>query len=151
MKNTLDNKTLYLIRGCPGSGKSTYAKALAKARDMHHYEADMYFVDADGNYNFDVTQLGNAHRWCEGSVRVTLQTEDFVVVSNTFTTWKEICPYYKIAMDSAALLSIVNMTHHYGNVHDVPQQTLDKMKARYASKELILSYDWYDLMEWSDV
>ena len=39
---------LTIIRGLPGSGKSTLAKTL----DVNHYEADMYFVDAKGEYDF---------------------------------------------------------------------------------------------------
>jgi adenylate kinase family enzyme len=53
-------KTIYIVRGCPGSGKSTFAKTLGGI----HIEADQYFVDADGNYNFDGSKIKNAHAWC---------------------------------------------------------------------------------------
>lgn len=147
----VDAKVLYLVRGMPGSGKSTYAKALAEIREMNHFEADMFFIDDNGNYVFDVTKLNDAHRWCQGSAREALKCDGEVVVSNTFTTWKEIHPYYQIAMDHGAVIHIVNMTKQYENIHSVPQQTLEKMKARYASEALIRSYDLYDLMEWSNV
>ena len=38
-----DELTLTLVIGLPGSGKSTYAKGIPGAS---HYEADMYFIDA---------------------------------------------------------------------------------------------------------
>jgi predicted kinase len=37
-------KQLFLLRGLPGSGKSTIAKSLVN-KDYCHKEADMYFVD----------------------------------------------------------------------------------------------------------
>ena len=41
-------KKLIIIRGLPGSGKSTFAKSL----NCTHFETDMYFTDSEGNYNF---------------------------------------------------------------------------------------------------
>lgn len=38
---------LILVRGVPGSGKSTYAKTLTKCKS-NIIEADQYFVSADG-------------------------------------------------------------------------------------------------------
>ena len=48
-------KILYIVRGIPGSGKSTFAKTLGGI----HIEADQYFVDGDGNYNFDGSKKHN--------------------------------------------------------------------------------------------
>jgi len=51
-------KVLYIVRGIPGSGKSTFAKTLGG----NHYEADMYFIGESGNYNFDPTKIKDAHQ-----------------------------------------------------------------------------------------
>ena len=40
------DKILYIIRGIPGSGKSSLAKSLGGK----HVEADMYHLDENGNY-----------------------------------------------------------------------------------------------------
>jgi Tfp pilus assembly pilus retraction ATPase PilT len=45
-------KVLYLVRGIPGSGKSTFAKTLSG----EYYEADMFFM-VDGEYKFDVAKI----------------------------------------------------------------------------------------------
>lgn len=44
-------KTLYLIRGVSGAGKSTFAKQLAKSIGIDFYEADQYFY-RNGKYEF---------------------------------------------------------------------------------------------------
>ncbi len=65
---------LILIRGLPGSGKSTFAREYfsneAAFRKMPiqkyiHLEADMYYTDHEGNYNFTRENLRNAHHWCQ--------------------------------------------------------------------------------------
>jgi adenylate kinase family enzyme len=55
---------LIIVRGIPGSGKSTFASSLG----IPHYEADQYFIGADGVYRFDFSKLGEAHRQCRVSV-----------------------------------------------------------------------------------
>ena len=51
---------MVLIRGLPGSGKSTCAR-----EDYAHIEADMYFMDAEGNYKYNPSK---AHAWCRKMV-----------------------------------------------------------------------------------
>ena len=51
---------LVLIRGLPGSGKSTMAKVLALV-GFEHYEADMFFV-VNGQYRYDATRIRDAHK-----------------------------------------------------------------------------------------
>ena len=45
-------KILYLLRGVPGSGKSTVAQNIGGT----HFETDKYFM-VDGEYKFDPTKL----------------------------------------------------------------------------------------------
>ncbi len=54
---------LVLIRGLPGSGKSTMAKDLA-TQGYLHFEADMYF-ELDGHYRYDASCIREAHSWCQ--------------------------------------------------------------------------------------
>ena len=48
----MNEKVLYLVRGLPGSGKSTFAKKLVHS-DFLVCEADKYFM-VNGEYKFDV-------------------------------------------------------------------------------------------------
>jgi hypothetical protein len=53
---------LLLIRGLPGSGKTTMAKKYAQAGYVH-CEADQYF-EVGGEYRFDGSKLRAAHDDC---------------------------------------------------------------------------------------
>ena len=58
-------KNLYIVRGLPGSGKSTFAKSIAKPYQV--FEADQYFMK-NGKYKFDPTKLKEAHNDCKNRV-----------------------------------------------------------------------------------
>ena len=51
---------LILIRGLPGSGKSTLARLLKNDFGAVHYEADQYFVNESGEYNWSATKIRDA-------------------------------------------------------------------------------------------
>lgn len=122
---------LILIRGLPGSGKSTLAQSLVLGKeDWEHYEADMYFIN-NGKYDFNPSLLGRAHDWCQTKVYAALHYGVNVVVSNTFTTLKELKPYFLIAKEFGITPSVVHCQHSFGSVHNVPQETIDKMKDRW--------------------
>lgn len=126
-------KELFLLRGLPGSGKSTLAKSISEV----HYEADMYFVDADGNYNFDATLLKNAHNWCQTITRMAMEySTPKIVVSNTFTQEWEMKAYRELAeLHGYIVYSIVVENRHNGvNNHGVPEEALTRMKNRFEIK-----------------
>ena len=57
------NKVLFIVRGLPGSGKTTLAKSLGSV----HFEADMYFMEGN-EYKFDITKIKKAHEWCQNTL-----------------------------------------------------------------------------------
>ena len=128
-------KTLFVVRGLPGSGKSTLAKKLCTPD--HIWEADKYFYDNLGNYNFDVDKLGTAHKWCQLGVEYSMQNEvEYVCVSNTSTTEKELDPYLTLADKYGYRIVSVVVENRHGNTstHNVPDETLQKMKSRFNIK-----------------
>lgn len=123
---------LTIVRGCSGSGKSTLVKRI-KTIVQDHFEADMYFVDANGVYNFDPTKLGAAHGWCQAETANSLSYNNDVIVSNTFTTIKEMKPYFEMAKKYNAQVQVITVESTFKNVHNVPEEVLAKQKARFAT------------------
>ena len=127
------NKTLYLVRGIPGSGKSTFAKHL----DGFLREADMYFINReDGSYNFDPSKIKDAHNWCRQEVESIMKEEENVIVSNTFTQEWEMDAYYQLAKQYGyQVFSVIVENRHEGvNQHGVPQDKLEIMRNRFEIK-----------------
>jgi len=125
-------KILYIVRGIPGSGKSTFANSL----DCPVFEADMYFM-IDGEYKFDVSKIKLAHNWCK--LRVEHSMEDNlqkIAVSNTFTQEWEMEPYYEMAKQYGyTVFSVIIENRHGGvNEHGVPEDKLQMMKDRFEIK-----------------
>ena len=121
---------LILIRGLPGSGKSTTADKLLAGNFSKHLEADQYFMQ-DGEYNFDANNLHRAHMWCQEETRKWLTDCRCVVVSNTFTTKKELKPYFEIAKEFGIVPVVLHCQNDFGSVHNVPEETILKMKDRW--------------------
>lgn len=144
---------LILIRGLPGSGKTTLAHKIINDSSIYnlnfvHIEADMYFVN-DGVYTFDREKIHQAHAWCRETARILLENGQNVIVSNTFTTLKEIKPYLDLVKDKEDLRIIHCDGKNYGSIHNVPDETIQKMKDRFekVEGELFTSdYDESDLL-----
>jgi predicted kinase len=116
---------LVLIRGLPGSGKSTLAKEMFPKHK--HFEADMYFTDAEGNYNYDPAKAKDAHQWCLAMTKVNLEHGYDVVVSNTFTQAWELDAYFELKIP----LKIYKATGAFESIHGVPVEVIQKMKDRF--------------------
>ena len=130
-------KELFLLRGLPGSGKSTLAKMLVSDKDYCHKEADMYFVDSDGNYKFNPAKLKDAHNWCKEEIEFAMKYEHSpVVVSNTFTQEWEMGEYYKLAEQYGYRVHSIIIENRHGGVneHGVPDDKLEQMKTRFEVK-----------------
>ncbi len=134
-------KQLILLRGLPGAGKSTFANFIWQSGVI--FEADQYFYDNEGNYNFDVTKLGAAHKDCQSRVEQAMKTHEEnpqyypeIVVSNTSTTEKELQPYIDLAnkYDYKVISLIVENRHGNKSVHNVPDEKLEQMKNRFQIK-----------------
>lgn len=121
---------LTLIRGIPGSGKTTLAKQIVADTNALHYEADMYFTDELGNYNFDREKLRDAHNWCHLLTYEGLYSGKDVVVSNTFIKLWEVERYTK-EFTRLADIEIIVATGKFRNTHKVDQETIDRMLVNF--------------------
>ena len=120
---------LVLIRGLPGSGKSTMAKAFVEG-GYKHYEADQYFR-VNGEYKFKPEELPNAHDDCYRNVLQAMNNGEDVVVSNTFSRYWEIAQYIKLAEMRGYEVRIIKANGNWPNIHEVPDSVIAKMKSRW--------------------
>lgn len=134
-------KTLMILRGLPGSGKSTlasiFANGIGNTEDISIREADHYFYDEAGKYNFDLSKLHQAHMACQaGVVGDMIEGVSLILLSNTSTTEKELKPYVLMAETYGynVVSLIVENRHGSKSVHGVPEETLNKMKERFSVK-----------------
>ena len=126
-------KELFLLRGLPGSGKTTLANSIGGT----WVEADHYFLNENGDYEFDGSKLKDAHKWCQDSVEESMNFQSIkITVSNTFTQAWEMQPYFDLAEKYGyRVYSLIVENRHGGvNEHSVPQESLDKMKNRFETK-----------------
>lgn len=119
---------LTLIRGLPGSGKSTYAKKLGAV----HFEADQFFETEAVGYLYNIKLIAAAHDWCYSNTVKKLRDGYDVSVSNTFTKLWELNRYLAIpSLLPDVEVEIVEMKTQYGNIHGVPEDKLAQMAARW--------------------
>jgi len=124
---------LTLIRGLPGSGKSTMARKIALETGALHVEADMW-VDYSQQRNSHA--VGMAHDICQARARNTLAHSGSVVVSNTFTQQLEMQPYLDMARHYGAQVEIITAAGDYGSVHNVPDDVIAAMREHW--EEVVL-------------
>jgi len=130
------SKILTILRGIPGCGKSTVAEYLAEATGAVVCTADDFFVTTDGNYEFVKDKIGFAHHWCKTKCKKAMEKGLPVIVANTSTTESELEPYFMLAkeFDYKVFCLVVENRHGGKNVHDVPEETIEKMIKRFNIK-----------------
>jgi predicted kinase len=129
---------LIIVRGLPGSGKSTLAHQIAYeinrgVPDFSYaqvFEADQFFM-IDGKYQFEVSELPQAHGDCLARTAKQLDAGGIAIVSNTFTTRRELKPYFNLAKKFGIVPVVYLAQNNFGSVHNVPEETMAKMRERF--------------------
>jgi predicted kinase len=120
---------LVLIRGLPGSGKTTMARRLA-LKGYEHHEADHYF-ERDGKYVFNAADLPKAHEWCLARTKDSLMRGIPCVVANTFSRRWEMQPYFDLAKAMGIPVRVIEAKGNWPNIHGVPAEFIEKMRKRW--------------------
>ena len=130
---------LILLRGLPGSGKSTIGDIIlfTSQNNQDVLSADNFFIDREGNYVFDATRLKEAHNDCQQKCAERMKMQfSKIVVANTFTQEWEMETYFEMAdRYRYRVHSLIVENRHGGqNIHDVPEDKVEQMKNRFDVK-----------------
>ena len=123
-------KTLYLIRGLPGSGKTELAYRIAD----RCVAADDFRYNDRGEYIFDPKMNGTVHSQCLAQVARWMKEKDDcspIAVHNTFSTREEAKPYFVLAKQHGWTVNVITTTNNFHNVHNVPEETIVGMAKRW--------------------
>ena len=120
---------LRIVRGIPGSGKSTWAKKMFKSVML---ENDMFCMKND-KYMFDAELHIDRIKDCENFTEQFLAKDMDVVVVNTFVKGEYMNPYFALAFKYKAQVEVYTVVGDFGSIHDVPDDIIQSMKDSWES------------------
>lgn len=140
------NGTVYILRGLPGSGKSSLAQNLDYAASNENKSveiccADDFFIDSNGNYNWYASGIADAHSMCRSKFSEAIRNDtDTIIIANTNTTRKEYNFYYEEAKKAGYFVQVITVgefsdeaieRYAFQNTHGVTKDILVKMRDRF--------------------
>tara|TARA_Y100000114_G_scaffold24762_1_gene20443 strand:+ start:949 stop:1467 length:519 start_codon:yes stop_codon:yes gene_type:complete len=156
MKNTC-----YILRGLPGTGKSTLARLIKGANAGYDYYVEIFstddlFINEEGVYEFDPSMLRQHHqenlrRATEYFARVVdvekeyppegyeLRAEGIAIIDNTNVQHWEYEPYVTAAEEAGWDVQIIPLAWNYYDIpeyakrtkHGVPEEAIRRMADRW--------------------
>ncbi|TRY80927.1 hypothetical protein TCAL_08818 [Tigriopus californicus] len=118
---------LVLLRGLPGSGKTTLAEILAQLKpDSNEIcSADNFFIGPDGVYVYFHGLIKKAHEWCQNKAKKAMRRKkQLVMIDNTHTVAWEMEVYCRLAKEyNYAVLVVEPDTPWRYNPTELAQKT----------------------------
>lgn len=122
---------IYVFRGLPGSGKSTAARTLAAAIKGVHLESDAYLYNEDGVYQWTQERRDAAIARVQNEAREALASGKPLVLAQVFPTHASMQWVRNLSAEFGAPLFIATMRGIHGSIHNVPQDVVADMAARF--------------------
>ena len=135
-----------ILRGLPGSGKSTFADRLVTEHAFVRLEADDHFY-VNGAYRFDPARAADAHALVARDAVAHLLAGRRVVIANTHVRLWEMAAIVGAATLAQKTFCFVECRGLFGNVHAVPEPVLESMRERWEPLPAAFSAVSYMLSE----
>lgn len=142
----METVRVVLLRGLPGTGKSTFAENLS---GFVVTSSDDYYMTRDGRYLFNPLEYPQAHAYCLRKTRDNVRAGRNVIVANTFSQRWEMQPYFDMVKELREELHVnimltvldlfdAGLTDEqlaHWNTHRVPEERIAQMRTRW-------EHDW---------
>ncbi|KAF7989881.1 hypothetical protein HCN44_008555 [Aphidius gifuensis] len=141
-----NNKVLILVRGLPGSGKTTLSKSIIESTiggdsSKYIYSADDYFITTNGTWKYDSSKIADAHATTQKKVLDALKHDITpIIIDNTNLQAWEMRPYATMAVQRGYIIEIIDIDTPWSqnvnelsrkNNHNVPKEKIRTMMNRY--------------------
>jgi predicted kinase len=130
--------TVIILRGIPGSGKTTWANDFAARHPGTIIASADDAFQTETDYNYVETMVSAAHLACRIRVeRAIYAGAPFVLVDNTHTRRWEYARTIDIARNAGALIFQHVCTGNWPSVHEVPADKMVHMRKRFEPDETL--------------
>jgi len=136
MEKFINKQFVIIIRGIPGSGKTTLAKSIVKKFMEHdkllvHCEADPFRINDKGEYHFDPLTDIECQNKCFKKFKDAIDSGLSAIVSNCFLQKKDMLHYVNYLKSMDIKYFIVRTENAYQNIHGVSDEMIFNMKKKF--------------------
>lgn len=136
---------LYIIRGMPGSGKTTLGKGLEQDNQATLIEADDFFTDpSTGKYVFESRMVRAAHKMARRQMMRYVYHKRPVACAAIFATRREIMSYIDAAraVDSKVMAAIITCLDSFESTHEIPDDVIARHAKNFVSSRYLSEFFW---------